>query len=126
MDPHVLELLAQVGAALVHLVGVLRQQRVGQRPTGDDVVLAAVRLQPADGGDEHGGVGREPRHAALDVEEPFGAHVGTEAGLGDEVVAHVDADEVGDDRRVAGGDVAERPGVDEHRCVLERLHAGSA
>ncbi len=67
MDAHVLELLAQVGAALVHLVGILRQQCVGQRPTGDDVVLAAVRLQPADRGDEDRGIGRSPdmRHLML-------------------------------------------------------------
>ena len=33
----------------------------------------------------------------------------------------VDPDEVGDDRGVAVGDVAERPGVHEHRGVLDRL-----
>ena len=122
VDAHVLQLLAQVRAALVDLVGVLGQDRLGEGSARHDRVLAAVRLQSAHCCDQHGGVGSEARHAALDVEEPLGAHVGAESGLGDEVVAHVDADQVGDDRRVAGGDVAERPGVHQHGCVLERLH----
>jgi hypothetical protein len=73
------------------------------------------------GGHHHGGVGLESRGAALDVEEPFGAHVRPEAGLGDQVVAGADADLVGQDRRVAMGDVAERTGVDQHRSVLQGL-----
>ena len=65
--------------------------------------------------------GARPDVPALDVEEALGAHVGPEAGLGDEEVAGVDPDQVGDHRRVAVGDVAEWAGVDEHRRVLERL-----
>ena len=69
----------------------------------------------------HRRVRLEARGPALDVEETLGAHVGAEARLGDEVVTGVDPDQVGHDRRVAVGDVAERTGVHEHRRVLEGL-----
>ena len=42
--------------------------------------------------------------------------------LGDDVVAELEADEVGDERRVAVGDVGERAAVDERGLALERLH----
>ena len=61
VDLHVLELLAQVGAALMDLVGVGGQQRFGQRSTGDDLVLARVGLEAAHGGDKNGGVGGQAR-----------------------------------------------------------------
>ena len=70
--------------------------------------------------------GTQPGRPALDVEEPLGAHVGAEAGLGDEEVAGVDADQVGEDRGVAVRDVAERAGVHQHRRVLQASAAGSA
>ena len=121
VDADVVDLLAQVGAADVDLVRVLGQQRVGQRPAGDDAMAAGVGLQRPDRGHDDGGVGTQARVAALDVEEALGAHVGAEAGLGDQEVARVDADQVGQHRRVAVGDVPERPGVDEHRSVLQGL-----
>ena len=65
--------------------------------------------------------GREAGDPALDVEEPLGAHVGAEAGLGDEEVAGVDADQVGHHAAVAVGDVAEGTRVHEDRRVLQRL-----
>ena len=117
----VLDLLAEVRRAGLDVVGVLGQQVLRQRTPGDDAVLARVRLEGADGRDEHGGVGRQARRAALDVEEPLGAHVGAEARLGDQVIAAADADQIADHGRVAGGDVAERPGMDDDRRVLERL-----
>ena len=45
-----------------------------------------------------------------------------EARLGHDVVGQRQRDAVGDDRVVALGDVAERPGVHEHRATLEVLH----
>ena len=122
VDRQVLQLLAQVGAAFMHLVGVLGEQGVGQWPAGDDVVSARVGLQAADGGHEDGGVGRQTGRAALDVEEAFGPHVGPEPGLGEQEVGSVDAELIGDHRRVAGGDVAEGSGVHQHRRVLDGLH----
>ena len=121
MQPDVLDLLAQVRPADVHLVRVLREQRLRQRLARDDPVLAGVRLERPHRGDDDGRVRREARGPALDVEEPLGAHVGAEPGLGDQVVAGVDADQVGHHRRVAVRDVAERPGVHEDRRVLQRL-----
>ena len=122
VDLHVLELLAQVVATLVDLVGIGLEQILGERLAGDDLVVAGVSLEAPHGRDEHGSIGGEARVAALDVEEALGAHVGTEARLGEEEVAGVDADAVGHDRAVAGGDVAERAGVHEGRGVLQRLH----
>ena len=49
-----------------------------------------------------------------------------EAGLGDQVLPGMDADEVGHDRRVAVGDVAEGSGVDEHRACSPGSGAGWA
>ena len=49
------------------------------------------------------------------------AHVRAEARLGDDVVAELQADEVGDQRVVAVGDVGERPAVHQARLALERL-----
>ena len=85
-------------------------------------MIARVGFEAPDGGDQHGGVGRKTRDPALDVEETLCAHVGAEARLGDEEVAGLDADLVGDDRGVARGDVAERSGVYERRRALEGLH----
>ena len=85
-------------------------------------MVSGVGLEAAHGGHQNGGVRGDARVAALDVEEALGAHVGTEAGLGEEEVAGVDADAVGHDRAVAGGDVAERAGVHEGWGVLQRLH----
>ena len=121
MDADVLDLLAQVRPPEMDLVGVLRKHGVGQRPPGDDAVLPGMRLQGPDRGDEDSRVGAEARRPALDVEETFRAHVRAEAGLGDQVVTRADPDLVGQDRRVAVGDIAERTGMDEHRRVLERL-----
>jgi hypothetical protein len=73
------------------------------------------------GGDDHGNVGDQPRGAAFDVEEPLSAHVRSESGFGDEVFTGVYPDEVGHDGRVPVRDVPERPGVHEHRGVLECL-----
>ena len=98
VDLHVLELLAQVVAALVDLVRVLGEERLGERLAGDDLVVAGVGLEAAHRGDQDGGVGGDARGAALDVEEALGAHVGTEARLGEEEVTGVDADLVGHDR----------------------------
>jgi hypothetical protein len=40
----------------------------------------------------------QPRYPAFDIEKSLGAHVGADPGLGDQVVAGVDADEVGAQR----------------------------
>ena len=82
---------------------------------------AAVRLRRADGGDEHAGARREPAEAAHDVAELLEAEVAREPRLGDDVVGELERDPVLDDRVVRVGDVAERPGVQQHRLVLERL-----
>ena len=122
MDLHVLQLLAEVVASLVHLVGVFGQEGLGKRLTGHDLVVAGVGFQAADGGYQNSGVGGDARIAALDVEEPLGAHVGAETRLGEQEVTGVDADLVGHDRRVAGGDVAERAAVDQGGSALQGLH----
>ena len=93
----------------------------GSGPAGDHAVPARVELHGPHRRDHDGGVGHEARGPALDVEEALGAHVGAESRLGDQVVAGMDPDQVGDDRRVAVGDVAEGAGMDEDGGVLEGL-----
>ena len=104
------------------LVGVLGQQRLRQRPAGDDPVPAGVRLERPHGGRpprRRRDAGPEARHLMLkNRSAPMSA---PKPGLGDEEVAAVDADQVGDDRGVAVGDVAERAGVHQDRRVLQRL-----
>ena len=72
--------------------------------------------------DEHDRARAQAADAAGDVEELLHAHVRGEAGLGDDVLAELEPDAVGDERVVAVRDVRERPAVDERRLTLERLH----
>ena len=97
VDLHVLELLAEVVAALVHLFGVGLEQCLGQRFACDDLVVAGVGLETANRCHKDRGVGGDAGVAALDVEEPLGAHVGAEPGFGQQEVAGVDTDLVGND-----------------------------
>ncbi len=85
------------------------------------VLDAAVVLDRAHGGDEHDGARAQPAEAADDVEELLHAHVRAEARLGHHVVAELHADQVGDERVVAVGDVRERAAVHQARLALERL-----
>ncbi len=105
----------------MHLVGAFLEERGRKRLAGDHVMRSGVDLEGPDRRHHDRRVGLEARGPALDVEEALRAHVGAEARLGDEEVAGVDPDEIGDHRRVPVGDVPEGPGVDEHRRVLERL-----
>ena len=81
-----------------------------------------MALQGAHGGHHHRRRRPESRGPALNVKELLAAHIHAEAGLGDDIVGHAQADLVGQDRRVALGDVGERPGVDEGWRALDRLH----
>ena len=110
------EVAADVGEARLD-----RLQR--RRALGAGIVVEpGVVLDRAHGGDEHGGRRRQLAEPADDVEELLHAHVGAEPGLGDDVVAELHPDQVGDQRVVAVGDVRERAAVHEHRLALERLH----
>ena len=81
----------------------------------------AVGLRRAHRRHQHAGAGREAAEAAHDVAELLEPEVAREPGLGDDVVGELQRDPVLDDRVVRVGDVAERPGVDQHRLALERL-----
>ena len=116
-----LDVLAQVGGTGKDVVRIVLKHRRGQGLSRNDLVATGMGLEGTHGDDEDGGVGAHTTEAALDVEEPLGAHVGAESGLRQQVVAAADADAVGDDRRVARGDVAEGAGVDEHWAVLGGL-----
>src|SRR5215204_294887 len=118
----VLDLLSEVGDARADVVWVLFLHLLGKGLACPYLVASRVSLERPHGGDEHRRVRLEPRVAALDVEETFGAHVRTEACLGYEKVAAPDADQVGHHRRVACGDVAEGASVDQDRRVLQGLH----
>lgn len=112
---------AQIVGAGQHVVDALGEHLGRQRATGDDPEATRMRLQSPHRDDEHRGVRGQARLPALDVDEPLRAHVGAEARLRDEVVTAADRGEVGDHRRVAGRDVAERAAVDERGSALEGL-----
>ena len=85
------------------------------------VSIAAVVLERAHGHDEHDAARRQAADAADDVHELLHAHVRAEARLGHHVVAELEPDQVGDQRRVAVGDVRERARVHQAGLALERL-----
>src|SRR5829696_6237068 len=122
VQPDVLDLLPQVVSSSVNVAGVLLQHLLGKRLSGLHLVTARVDFQRPHRSHEHRRVGLQSRVAALDVEEPLGAHVRTEARLGYEVIAAANADQVCHNRGVAGGDVAEGTGVYQSRGILQRLH----
>mmetsp|Transcript_7572 Transcript_7572/g.14756 ORF Transcript_7572/g.14756 Transcript_7572/m.14756 type:complete len:221 (+) Transcript_7572:632-1294(+) len=85
----------------------------------------SVHLQGPHRSDEHDTVGLQSRVTALDVHELLHADVRAESSLRDDVAVganHAQADLIGDDGAVAMGDVGERPCVDNHRSLLQRLH----
>ena len=122
VQAHVLDLLAQVVRPSVDVVGVFFQQLRWQGFSGDYVVAAGVNLQCPHGGYQHRRVRLQARGPAFDVEEPLCAHVRAEARLGHKEVPAADADQVRHDGRVAVCDVAEGPGMDQNRRVLQGLH----
>ena len=111
---HVLDMAAEIGAALLHRLDVLLAEVF--------LLHAAVHLERADGGDDDRRGGLQARLAALDVEEFLRAEIGAEAGLGDDVVGELQRRRGRDHRVAAMGDVGERAAVDEGRIVLQRLH----
>ena len=64
----------------------------------------------------------ETRLAAFDVEEFLRAQVGTEAGLGHDIVGQLEGGLRRNYRVAAVGDISERAAVHERRIVFERLH----
>ena len=64
---------------------------------------AAVHLQGADGGDDHGSGGLQAGLAALDVEELLRSQVGAEAGFGHHVVGELQRGRGGDARSCSRG-----------------------
>ncbi len=61
------------------------------------VDVPAVVLERAHGRDEHGRARPQAADPAGDVEELLHPHVGGEAGLGDQVLAELEPDAVGDE-----------------------------
>mmetsp|Transcript_44342 Transcript_44342/g.73591 ORF Transcript_44342/g.73591 Transcript_44342/m.73591 type:complete len:668 (-) Transcript_44342:90-2093(-) len=121
----VLDVLGQVGAAGAHQLQVFLLVHLGQRRAGLHLGPAAVHLQRAHGGHNHGAVGHQPAVPALDVEELLHADVRPEAGLRDhepfrprQLQRHL----VGHDGAVPVGDVREGPRVYHHGRALHRLH----
>ncbi len=81
-----------------------------------------MHLQRADGGDQHHGVGLEPGHAALDVEELLGAEVGAEAGFRHHIIGELERRGGGEHRVAAMRDIGEGAAMDEGGRALQRLH----
>ena len=66
----------------MYFVGVFGQESFGEWFSGHDFVVAAVGFEAAYGGYQYGCVGGGAGVTTFDVEEPFGAHVGTKACFG--------------------------------------------
>ncbi len=111
---NIVEVALQVRDALFQTGEILDLQRLD--------VGATVVLERTHGRDQHDNVGPQAGFAALDVDELFGAEVGAETGLGDDIVGQLQRGARGDHRVAAVCDVGERPAVDERRVVLQRLH----
>ena len=86
------------------------------------LVRAAVHLERPHRRDDHRGLGLQPAHATLDVEELLGAEVRAEPRFGDDDVGQRERRARGENAVATMRDVAERPGVDERRPTFERLH----
>ena len=113
-----LALIAPVGKG----IQILGQQIGRKRLAGPDREPAALELEGPHGADDDFGVGLHPADPALDVEELFGAAVGPEAALCDDIVGQARGRKIGQDRAVALGDVGERARVDQGGRVVARLH----
>jgi len=85
---------------------------------------AAVHLQGTDGGGKHGDVRLQAGVAAFHVPELLEADIGSEAGLGDVVFKELQGHPVGNDRRLADGDIGKGSGVDQTGVVLGGTHQG--
>ena len=83
---------------------------------------AAVALEGADGRHQHTGAGCDARIAALDVQELFCAQVGTETGLGDDIIGQREAELGGHDAVAAVGNVGKGAAVDDGGVVFQRLN----
>ena len=90
------------------------------------VGISAVMLQRLHRRDEHDRARRQPLRAGSDVHELLEAHLRTEAALGDDVVAELEAEAVTDQRAVAVRDVREGAAVNEGRAVPRGSGRGSA
>ena len=111
---HVLDVAAEIGAALLHRLDVLLAEVF--------LLDAAIHLHGAHGGDDDRRRRLQAGLAALDVEELFRAEIGAEAGFGDHIVGELQRRRGGDHRVAAMRDVGERAAMHEGRVVLQRLH----
>src|SRR3954470_81247 len=96
--------------------------RAGRNRLRPALGIAAVVLERLHRRHENDGARRQLADSADDVEELLHPHVGAEARLGDDDVAELERDAVGDERVVAVRNVRERAAVDERRLTLERLN----
>ncbi len=112
--PHVLDVFFEIRQAALERAQILDAEIL--------LVRAAVHLERPHRRDDDRCFGIQAAHAALDVEELFGAEIRSESRFGH--------DEIGERERRARGknavapvrDVAERTGVHERGAALERLH----
>ena len=111
---HILDMAAEIGAALLHRFDVFRAEIVLLHP--------AIHLHGAHCRHDHGGGRLETGLAALDIEELFRAEIGAEACLGHHIVGELQCRGRRHDRVAAMRDVGERTAMHEGRIVLERLH----
>lgn len=118
---HVFDVLREIRPAAADRVDVLAGEHVVERFAHHRLADTRVHLERADRGDEDARRGLESRLEALHMDELFGAHVGAESRLGEDVIGHLERDPVRENRRVAVSDVREGPRVHEGRNTFARL-----
>ncbi|MCY1298205.1 hypothetical protein D9M70_476790 [compost metagenome] len=110
----VLHMAPEVGTALAQGLQVFLAEIV--------LLHAAIHLDRSDGGDDHRGIGLQPRLAALDVEEFFCTEIGAEAGFRHDIVGELQRRRRRDHRIAAMRDVGEGTAMHEGRIVFQCLH----
>eukprot|EP00035_Acanthoeca_spectabilis_P035542 m.35226 g.35226 ORF g.35226 m.35226 type:complete len:650 (-) comp7421_c1_seq1:1008-2957(-) len=121
----VFDVAGEVGAASLEechvLFGVLLLERGSRGHRGS----TAVHLERTDRRNQRHHRRNQPRLAALHVEELLHSNVRPKAGFGHHKPIRsnqLERDLVGHDRRVSDRNVGKRPGVNENRGALHRLH----
>jgi hypothetical protein len=121
----VADVAADVGATLLKQLQVLRLVNFIQRPTSGNGWSTTVHLQRSDSSDDDATSRFMTARAALDVAEFLEPNVRAETSFRDHdalLADHAESDVVGDDRRVAVGDVREGATVDQNGGGLHGLH----
>jgi len=122
--PDRVDVVDHVGNALFEQLQVFLDVGLGQGNTRHYFGPAAVHLESANGRREHGHMRLQTTVAALDIPELLKADIRRKPTLGDMIIEHLEADPVGNDGRLADGDVGKGSGVNHAGLILGGTHEG--